>query len=91
MSQLDHNIAALPEMSYSVLLTTGETVLIKRGENGYFETGYGAQGEEVVAKLNERMGVTPAQAAAMELGSLVGWDVPGANPEAYDAQGKFKR
>ena len=30
------------------------------------------------------MGVTPAQKMAMEIGSIWGFDVPGANPENHE-------
>ena len=33
------------------------------------------------------MGVTKAQAAAMEAGSMFGWHVPGADPKNYDDNG----
>ena len=32
---------------------------------------------------NSKLGVTPEQRKAMEIGSLCGWDVPGANPANY--------
>ncbi|AFU88203.1 hypothetical protein CcrColossus_gp333 [Caulobacter phage CcrColossus] len=90
MSQLDDNIAALPELAYAVMPSSGDTVIIKRGEMGYHDPGYGPQGEAVVKNLNDRMGVTPAQAAAMFNGSLFGWHTPAANPDAYDDSGQFK-
>ena len=39
-------------------------------------------------KLNEQIGVTRAQAAAMLAGSMFGWACPGADPANYDAQGQ---
>ena len=88
---LDSNIAALPETAYAIEPSTGNTVIVKRGDTGFYDTGYGAQGVEAVKRLNERMGVTPAQAAAMEFGSMFGFHAPGANPDAYDEDGRFKR
>ena len=32
--------------------------------------------------------VTPAQRMAMEIGSMAGWDVPGADPKNYEIQRK---
>ena len=43
---------------------------------------------EEADRLNERMGVTPAQRLAMEIGSMAGWDVPGADPKNYEIQRK---
>lgn len=74
----------LPETAYSVHLETGDTVILKRGETGFYDTGYGPQGQEIVDSLNARMGVDKAQAAAMQFGSMFGFDVPGANPDLYD-------
>ncbi|AFU86696.1 hypothetical protein D869_gp218 [Caulobacter phage CcrRogue] len=91
MSLLETNLAALPETAYVVLSTTGETVIVKRGETGYYNPNYGPQGAEIVASLNKRMGVTPAQASAMEFGSMFGWDTPGASVDSYDENGRFKR
>lgn len=91
LSQLDQNLAGLPETAYGVEPSSGNTIIIKRGERGYYDPGYGVQPEGTVATLNTRMGVTPAQAAAMEFGSMFGWDVPGANVDSYDENGRFKR
>lgn len=33
---------------------------------------------------NQRLGVTLAQRKAMEAGAMFGWDVPGADPKAYE-------
>lgn len=90
MSLLDTNLAALPETAYAIMPTSGDTVIVARGEAGYHDPGYGPQGAEVVKNLNARMGVTPAQAAAMFNGSLFGWHTPAANPDAYDENGQFK-
>jgi hypothetical protein len=77
----------LPEKSFYKLPTTGETILIKRGEKGYFPQ------EDLVSRdpdeLNELFDVTKAQAEAMFAGSMHGWHVPAANPEMYDENGDF--
>ena len=88
MTQLEKNLAALPELCYSVLNTTGELIIIKRGVSGYFPTEGYTQNEhctfeQQAAIFNERLGVTPAQRHAMDLGSICGWDVPGAHPDAH--------
>ena len=39
---------------------------------------------ELADELNEDLGVTPIQRQAMEIGSMAGWDVPGADPKHYE-------
>lgn len=86
--QLSQNLAKLPDLCYSVSLIDGITIVLKKGETGYYDTGYGVQGEDAVNRLNERLGVTRQQRAAMELGSIAGFHAPGANPDMYDEAGK---
>ena len=80
----------LPELCFSTLRTTGQLICIKRGESGYYpsdwDTGDKERNVELADELNENLGVTPAQRQAMEIGSLVGWDVPGADPGNYEIQ-----
>lgn len=84
----------LPEMCFSTLLTTGDLICIKRGETGYYpsdwDTGDKERNVELADQLNEELGVTMWQRKAMEVGSMCGWDVPGADPskyqESYDPQ-----
>ena len=82
----------LPELCFSALQTTGQLICIRRGESGYYpsewETGDKERNVEEADRLNERMGVTPAQRMAMEIGSMAGWDVPGADPKNYEIQRK---
>ena len=80
----------LPELCFSTLASTGQLICIKRGESGYYssdwDTGDKEQNVELADELNENLGVTPAQRQAMEIGSMVGWDVPGAAPGNYEIQ-----
>ncbi len=77
----------LPEMCFSTLLTTGDLICIKRGETGYYpsdwDTGDKERNVELADELNEQLGVTMWQRKAMEVGSMCGWDVPGADPAKY--------
>ena len=78
---------SLPELCFSTLLTSGDLICIKRGEVGYFpsdwDTGDKEQNVELADQLNEQLGVTVWQRKAMEVGSMCGWDVPGADPAKY--------
>jgi len=80
-------VEGLPEFCYARHDITGEWVIIKRGEMGYFPTDWGKASQEAIDYKNQQMGITKAQAEAMLLGSMVGWDVPRANPACYDENG----
>ena len=78
----------LPELCYSVLNTTNEIIVVKRGETGYYLTDYEpAKNREAADEwcnlLNERLEITKEQRKAMECGSMFGWDVPGIDPDKY--------
>lgn len=51
---------------------------IHRGIPGY--TPVPKLDDQMAAEFNAREGVTPAQAEAMQAGSMFGWHVPGADP-----------
>lgn len=77
----------LPELCFSTLKTTGQLICIKRGETGYYpsewDTGDKERNVELADELNGKLGVSPIQRQAMEVGSMAGWDVPGADPAKY--------
>lgn len=85
----------LPEVCFSVEQTTGNLVVIKRGEMGCYRspgsTASAEKNQEIADGHNAEMGITKAQVAAMVMGSMFGWNVRGANPEAYDEQGKLMK
>ena len=84
--------SSLPEYCHSVLLTSGELILISRGTEGYMPANDKADGEtgrEAADRLNQLEGITKAQEEAMLAGSMFGWAVPAADPKNYDEQGKL--
>lgn len=81
----------LPEYCYSILPTTGEIVMLKRGEMGYYpqREENAKWNPENLDYLNERLGVTKAQVSAMKAGSMFGWDVLASDPDNYDKDGNW--
>ena len=82
--------SSLPERCFTVLQTTGAVVAIERGKQGYFPTDNGGDPEtarKAATLLNQKLGVSKAQEAAMAAGSMFGWDTPAADPKNYDAEG----
>lgn len=78
----------LPEVCFGINDGAEEVVVIVRGESGYYPFGGGiVKGEDNVKRLNDGIGVTPAQMEAMKVGSMFGWDSYGANPANYDENG----
>lgn len=75
----------LPEKSYTISPITNEVKVIFRGENCFF---HATQGD--VEKMNEAIGVTPAQAAAMLGGVQHGWESDYADPAHYTVDGYYK-
>ena len=83
--------SSLPEKCFSVLETTGELIILKRGEKGYQLAGVRNEAgtpREGADALNRALDVTKAQEAAMVAGSMFGWAVPGADPKSYDENGR---
>ena len=77
----------LPETCYGVDKTSRELIIIKRNEMGYYKTAWAPfdsvkEAQAIANEYNGKMGVTRAQAAAMSIGSMFGWDVPGADPDS---------
>lgn len=74
----------LPDIAYASRPSDGHVIMIKRGESNYYPVITKRSADE----MNRLVGVTKAQAQAMFIGSLFGWDVPGANPAVYDDHGQ---
>ena len=83
----------LPEQCYAVHAETGEIIIVKKGETGFYKTDFPTKGitesREFVEEYNQKLGVTKAQAAAMYWGSLYGFNTSGADPRHYDADGNL--
>ena len=77
----------LPEICFAMNDVDNKVVILKKGILGYFN--YDNVSNSSVDELNDSIGVTKAQVAAMKVGSMFGWDVPGANPENYDEKGNY--
>lgn len=73
--------ATLPPLCYIRHPSTGETVAIHRGEDGYHPIRTRCS----PACLNSRLPHPPTEddIAAMQHGSLIGWDTPGADPNTW--------
>ena len=77
----------LPETCFSVLPSSGQLIIIRCGEHGYYpsewDTGSREENREIASSHNARRGITDIQEAAMLAGSMFGWNTPGANPQWY--------
>lgn len=85
----------LPEVCYSILPSTGDVIIIKHGESGYYRCEYSTEDKafnrEFANNRNANLGVSKAQVEAMLAGSMYGWDVPAADPKSYDENGTLLR
>lgn len=85
----------LPEVCYSILPSTGDVIIIKHGESGYYRCEYSTEDKafnrEFANDRNANLGVSKAQVEAMLAGSMYGWDVTAANPKSYDVNGTLLR
>ena len=83
--------SSLPPHCFSILPSSGELIIITRGEKGYLLSEMkidGKSNREVADIANAAVGTTKAQEAAMLAGSMFGWQTPAADPKNYDEQGQ---
>lgn len=85
--------SSLPVQCFSTLPSSGELILLTRGEKGYdpccdFSCPDVQQNREFADDRNVKNGVSKAQEAAMLAGSMFGWQTPAADPKNYDEQGQ---
>lgn len=77
----------IPLFCFTTLQETGELVLVKQYEKGYFKTDYDVgnrrKNMETADFLNRKYGITPAQKEALLCGSLFGWHHAAADPQEY--------
>ncbi len=85
----------LPENCFATLPSTGELIILNRCEAGFcrsdLDTGDRTKNQELADQNNRRYGINPAQVTAMQIGSMCGFDVPGANPQTYLDKAKYIR
>ena len=77
----------LPETCMTTLQETGELIILRRGETGYYHSEWNtddaAYNRHIADDHNRARGLTPAQVEAMRVGSMFGFAVPGADPQMY--------
>ena len=89
MNKLAHD-RGLPRYCYGFIPTSKEEIRIDIAESGYTPVGRDGKMKHVL-EMNRELGVTRQQMEAMKVGSMFGWNVPGADPKSYDEYGAPKR
>ncbi len=84
--------SSLPVQCFSTLPSSGELILLTRGEKGYtpcpeFSVADTQENRKFAEDNNGKNGITKAQETAMLVGSMFGWQGPAANPQNYDENG----
>lgn len=83
----------LPETCFATLPSTGNLIILNRGETGYRRSDLGTRdkmrNQEIANYHNRKNGINPAQAEAMQMGSMCGFNMPEANPQIYFDRAKF--
>ena len=83
----------LPETCFSILPSSGQLIIIRCGERGYYpsewDTGNREKNRDIASSHNESRGISDMQESAMLAGSMFGWDTPGANPQWYLDNAKY--
>lgn len=82
-------MSKLPDTCFTYVKSENEIGMIKCGETGYYPVKLKNSGtftehpQDIVDRMNRELGVTHAEVMAMEIGSMFGWDVPGADPDCW--------
>lgn len=68
--------------------------IIKEGESGYYPTDIAecnrlkpSEIDAFVDELNAKIDITKGERQRMEIGSMFGWETPGAQPDAWNDDG----
>ena len=81
----------LPDRCYSILESTGDIVIIAKGEKGYYHIevteNTPEENRRFVDSQNAKLGITRGQEEAMKAGSMFGWATPAADPKNYNDNG----
>ncbi len=77
MADVLATLAKLPPVCAARHPITDAPIMIRRGEHGYHPAPPSLDPDG----YNRRHNITPAQAEAMLVGSMFGWEVPGADPD----------
>ena len=77
----------LPDFCFSTIPSTGQLIILKKGERGYYasewDTGNREENQNIAQEHNRRRGISNIQEAAMSAGSMFGRNLPGADPQWY--------
>ena len=80
----------MAERCYVYVATENMIGIVVRGEKGYYPyvkpRVSGEEARKAVDELNADIGVSKAEAMAMEIGSMFGWNVPGAKVETWEGR-----
>lgn len=77
-------LTQLPWVCAHRLESTGEVILIVRGEDGYIPAkGLVSNADD----FNRLLGIDAFQAEAMQTGSMFGWETGGCDPNVYREKG----
>lgn len=64
-----------PQMAYAIRPMTGEVIVVKFGEKGFYPTDLGRQSRAWVDEQNAKLGIDEPTAMAFEVCSMFGnWD-----------------
>lgn len=84
----------LPDFCLFTIPSTGQLIILKKGVRGYYASGWDTGNREENQKIaqahNRRRGISDIQEAAMSAGSMFGWNLPGADPQWYLDNARYR-